>query len=192
MSTWTKSTAMIVACALAFGFSATEAFASERKKQKKRDNSDRIARETLDELFVKEPASKEFYEKCHGYAVFSNIKVSLGITAGGGNGVAVNKETGERTYMNMGTAGLNLGLGGQRYYVVFFFETEQRFNEFVNNGWEADASANAAAGKHGANAEATFRNGMAFYQLTGAGLMLQADISGTKYWKDKDLNESAK
>jgi hypothetical protein len=30
---------------------------------------------------------------------------------------------------------------------------------------------------------------MAFYQLTEGGLMLQADISGTKYWKNKKLNE---
>lgn len=183
------SLAMVLACSVGLLMLADEASAGEKKKQKKRDNSDKIARETLDDLFAKEPASKELFDKAYGYAVFSNVKVSLGITAGGGNGVAVNKETGKRTYMNMGTAGLNLGLGGQRYYVVFLFETEQRFNEFVENGWEADASANAAAGKHGANAEATFRNGMAFYQLTGAGLMLQADISGTKYWKDKNLND---
>lgn len=189
MKLWSKSVAVAVAWAIAVGFLAGHAEAGEKKKQKKRDNSDRIARETLDELFAEEPRSKELFDKAYGYAVFSNVKVSLGVTAGGGNGVAVNKQTGERTYMNMGTAGLNLGLGGQRYYVVFLFETEQRFKEFVENGWEADASANAAAGKHGANAEATFRNGMAFYQLTGAGLMLQADISGTKYWKDKDLNE---
>lgn len=179
---------MVLAFSVVLGAVATDAAAGEKKKQKKRDKSDRIASETLKELFAKEPTAKSLHDKAYGYAVFSNVKVSLGVTAGGGNGVAVNKETGARTYMNMGTAGLNLGLGGQRYYVVFFFETEERFNEFVENGWEADASANAAAGKHGANAEATFRNGMAFYQLTGAGLMLQADISGTKYWKDKDLN----
>jgi hypothetical protein len=29
---------------------------------------------------------------------------------------------------------------------------------------------------------------VAIYQLTQAGLMLQADISGTKYWKYKKLN----
>ncbi len=38
------------------------------------------------------------------------------------------------------------------------------------------------------NAEATFRNGLAVYQLTGTGLMLQADIAGTKYWKNRKLN----
>lgn len=185
----TRLTTATLAMALSLAFLGTDALAGEKKRQEKRENSDKIAQETLDELFAKEPSAKTLFDKAYGYAVFSNVKVSLGVSAGGGNGVAVEKSSGARTYMNMGTAGLNLGLGGQRYYVVFMFETEERFNEFVTNGWEADASANAAAGTHGANAEATFRNGMAFYQLTGAGLMLTADINGTKYWRDEDLNE---
>lgn len=159
------------------------------KRDDKREKIDQIAKETLDELYEKNPVAKELYDKSYGYAVFDNIKISLMITGGGGRGVAVNKKTGDRTYMKMGTAGLNIGLGGQKYQVVFFFETKERFDEFVEKGWEADASANAVAGPYGANAEATFRNGMAFYQLTQAGLMLQADISGTKYWKDKKLNK---
>ena len=68
---------------------------------------------------------------------------------------------------------------------MFLFEDAQTFDTFVNKGWEAEASANAVAGNKGANAGATFRNGMAVYQLTDGGLMLQADISGTKYWKSK-------
>ncbi len=32
------------------------------------------------------------------------------------------------------------------------------------------------------------RNGLAVYQITDKGLMLQADISGTKNWKNKKLN----
>ncbi len=154
----------------------------------KRAKIDSIAKETLDELYAKEPVAKELYNKCYGYAVFDNVKISLMISGGGGRGVAVRKSDGARTYMNMGTAGLNIGLGGQKYQIVFFFETKERFDEFIDKGWEADASANAVAGPLGANAEATFRNGMAFYQLTQAGLMLQADIAGTKYWKNKRLN----
>ena len=68
------------------------------------------------------------------------------------------------------------------------FQTKKEFEYFVDKGWDADASANAVGGKAGKNVEATFRNGVAIYQLTKAGLMLQADISGTKYWKNKKLN----
>lgn len=155
----------------------------------KKQKIDAMAKETLDGLFKKGPEAKKLYDKAYGYAVFDNLKLSLMISGGGGRGVAVSKAAGARTYMRMGTVGLNIGLGGQKYQIVFLFESAERFNEFVNKGWEADASANAVAGTKGANAEATFRNGMAFYQITEAGLMLQADIAGTKYWQDKKLNK---
>ena len=52
----------------------------------------------------------------------------------------------------------------------------------------ASASVNAVAGRAGANAEASFQNGLAVYTPTTASLMPQADLSGTKYWKSKKLN----
>jgi len=154
----------------------------------KRARIDTMAQETLDQLMAKSPGAKELYGKAVGYAVFDNLKLSLFITGGGGVGVAVNKTTGKRTYMKMGTAGLNVGLGGQKFQVVFLFQNMETFNDFVRHGWQADASANAVAGTAGANKGTTFRNGMAVYQLTEGGLMIQADVSGTKYWKSKKLN----
>ena len=169
-------------------FGAANQAAAQSKAAEKRNKIDTVAKETLDRLFADSPHSKKLYKKAYGYAVFDNLKLSLMISAGGGRGVAVAKKSGTRTYMRMGTAGLNIGLGGQKYQVVFLFEEQQTFDNFVENGWEADANANAVLWKKGANAEATFRNGLAVYQLTGTGLMLQADIAGTKYWKNKKLN----
>jgi lipid-binding SYLF domain-containing protein len=90
--------------------------------------------------------------------------------------------------MKMGTGGIGFGLGAQNYNVVFLFETRAAFDGFVEKGWQADASAQAAAGSAGANAEATFRNGVAVWQITDKGLMASADIAGTKYWKNDKLN----
>ncbi len=171
-------------------FGAANQVAAQSKADEKRSKINTIAKETLDRLFEDSPHSKKLYKKAYGYAVFNNIKVSLMISGGGGKGVAVAKKSETRTYMNMATAGLNIGLGAQKYQVVFIFEDKQTFDNFVEKGWEADASANAVFLKKGANAEATFRNGLAVYQLTDMGLMLQADIAGTKYWKSKKLNRS--
>lgn len=162
------------------------AVAEGDKAAEKRARLDAMASETLSELFAETDGAKKLFDQAYGYAVFSNIKISLGVTGGGGNGVAVAE--GQRTYMKMGTGGVNFGLGGQKYQVVFLFENADVFRSFVDDGWQADASANAAAGKAGANAGTTFRNGMAVYQITDKGLMLQADLSGTKYWKNKKLN----
>ncbi len=175
--------ALALACAL-----APPVEAGSRKAARKRAEIDRMARETLERLFEEKPGAKDLFRKARGYAVFDNLKLSLFISGGGGAGVAVDRKTGERTYMRMGTAGLNLGLGGQKYQVVFLFADERTFRDFVENGWQAGAEANAVAGKAGANAAATFRQGMAVYQLTEAGLMLQVDISGTRYWKWERLN----
>jgi len=161
----------------------------ETKQEVKRKDIDKVAKDSIESLLGKSEQAKVLFDKAYGAAVFNNVKISLGITAGGGTGVAWTMDGESRTYMKMGTAGLNLGLGGQKYQVIFLFQDEKRFTDFVNKGWEAETSANAVAGTAGANAEATFRNGMAIYQITEAGLMLQADISGTKYWQNKKLNK---
>jgi lipid-binding SYLF domain-containing protein len=146
-----------------------------------------MAAKALQTVFSKNPAAKDLYGKAVGYAVFSNLKIALGGSLGGGSGVAVPK-SGKRVYMKMGTAGIGFGIGGQKYQVVFLFETQEAFRSFVDKGWQAGTSAQAAAKDKGANVGAAFKNGIAFYQLTKKGLMASADISGTKYWKNDDLN----
>jgi len=155
---------------------------------KVRKRIDETTQQTLDRLFSQAPEARGLYDKSVAYAAFDVTKVSLGVTGGGGTGVAIDKATGQRTYMHMGTGGLNLGLGGQVLQLVFLFADNNTYKQFVDVGWDASASANAVAGRAGANAEASFQNGLAVYTLTTAGLMLQADLSGTKYWKSKKLN----
>jgi lipid-binding SYLF domain-containing protein len=158
------------------------------KRDAKRAKIDEMATEALNEIRAKDPKAEELFESSYGWAVFDNLKIAFGFSGGGGNGVAVDKSTGERSYMKMGTAGVGLGLGGQSYQVVFFFQDSKTFRNFVEKGWKADASAQAAAGTEGANATAGFVNGIAVWQMTDKGLMASADISGTKYWKNKKLN----
>ena len=66
--------------------------------------------------------------------------------------------------------------------------SEADFDNFVETGWQADATASAVAGQSGAEAKTDFVNGLAVYQMTDTGLMAHADIAGTKYWKNKKLN----
>lgn len=160
----------------------------EVKQADKRAEIDSAADEALDLLFEESPGAKQLYSAAYGYAVFSSLKVAVGVSGGGGSGVAVNKGGGERTYMKMGTAGVGLGLGGRKYQIVFLFENEKSFQKFLDSGWQADTSANATAGTAGAGVASTFSNGVAIYQLSEKGLMANADIAGTKYWKNDDLN----
>jgi len=180
-----KYTTIAAMSLIAIAFSLDASAGVFRSKEKQRAAIHDAETEALERLREEHENSQALFERAYGYAVFSVTKVSLGITGGGGQGAAINKSTGARTYMRMGTGGLNFGAGGQVYQLVFLFETASTYDNFVNNGWEAGASANAVAGRAGANAGATFINGVAVYQLTEAGLMLQVDVSGTKYWRSK-------
>lgn len=162
----------------------------ETKADDKRAEIDARAKETLDELLAKNEKAKALYDTAYGYAVFGNWKFAFIVSGGGGSGVAVDKGTSKRTYMNMGTAGVGFGLGGKKYNVVFLFQDAKRFNGFIEKGWQADTSATAAAGDKAAEAGTGFVDGIAIYQITDKGLMAQADVAGTKYWKDDKLNEA--
>lgn len=178
--------ALIVA---AIAFPAAAAFAGEDKNAEKRAEIDKVAQMALEDVLEKSEDAPGLFEKAYGYAVFDNMRITFIVTGGGGSGVAVNKATGERTYMKMGTGGLSLGIGAQKYQVIMFFEDEKTFTRFIEQGWKAESGANAAAGTAGANVGTNFIDGIAVFQITEAGLMASADISGTKYSVDKKLNK---
>ena len=158
------------------------------KKEEKREKIDTRAAENLEALLAASPKAAELFELSYGWAGFHNLKLAAGVTAGGGKGVVVSRETDDRVYMEMATVGVGVSVGGQKYDVIFLFETEEHLHKFVKDGWEANASANAAAWKSGVNTATNFIDGLAIYQMTDGGLMVNADIAGTKYWRDGNLN----
>jgi len=149
---------------------------------------DANAQATLDKLFSEKADTRELFDRAAGYAVFTATKAGFLVTGGGGTGVAVNKSTGQRTYMRMGTGGVGLGIGAQRYDLVIMFEDQAHLDRFVAGGWDASASAQAAAGSDGITLTSSFVGGVAFFQITDRGLMAQADVSGTRFWVIDDLN----
>ena len=154
--------------------------------QQRRQEIDSNAQGVLDDL-LKQEGVRDLYDRAVGYAVFTVTKGGFIVSGGGGNGVAVDKASGQHTYMRMGTAGVGLGIGGQRYSLVMLFETKDRLDKFVAGGWDSRATAEAAAGKEGVAVQSSFFDGVAFYQITERGLMAQADVSGTKFWVNDEL-----
>jgi lipid-binding SYLF domain-containing protein len=186
-----KWIAVLIAVSIAFSLSGVWADddKKEASQEEKKAEIDAMAKGALAELFEANASAKGLYDKAVGYAVFDNLKIQFIIAGGGGVGVAVDKASGERTYMKMGTGGIGLGLGGKKYQVIFLFETEKRLKSFIEKGWKADTSAAAAAGTAAAGVEAQFQDGLAYYQITESGLIASADIAGTKYFKHKKLND---
>jgi len=150
--------------------------------------------DTLERLYKEAPATKEKIAKAAGYGTFSNANVNLiFVSAGGGYGVVVDNSTGQRTYMKMALGGIGLGLGAKDYRQVLIFKTQRVLDKFVDSGWEfgghADAAAKAGESGGELSGEGAIGSDIEAYSMTESGLAIQATVAGTKYWKDKNLNE---
>ena len=166
----------------------TEAEWNSQKVEAKRSQIDAAAGAALDKLLKENKNAKDLYDKAYGWAAFDNLKLGFFFSGGGGKGVAVDKKTNKRTYMDMGSVGFGLAFGGKKYDVVFLFQTKAAFDAFVDKGWQAQGSASGTAGTAQGGAQTGFVNGMAIYQIGSAGLMANVDLTGSKYFKSKDLN----
>jgi lipid-binding SYLF domain-containing protein len=179
---------LLLAVPMSAAVAEDDAEEKQSKPEKKREKIDTRSEDVLKEVLAESPKAKELYDTAVAYAVFDNTKAALGVSGGGGSGVAIHKTNGERTYMKMGTVGVGFGIGVKTYQVIMLFEKEKVFENFVRSGWQGDSQASAAAGSSDANAGVNFHNGMAIFVKTKKGLMANADVSGTKYWKS-DLND---
>ena len=170
--------------------SAVDAMTNEPTVEETRAKLDAMAEETLNRLMTEQPDAQELFEASQGHAVFDTRKVTLlGFTGGAGRGVAISPQN-DRTYMNMGTAGVGLafGIGGFETQVVIFFEDEDGFERFAVNGYDATAEAGTMFGDEGEQAEMRFADGRAVFVLTKRGWRVSATVAGTRYWADSDLN----
>jgi lipid-binding SYLF domain-containing protein len=153
----------------------------------------KMKNETLAELYQSKPEARSKVQKAAGYAVFSNINTNLFLfSSGNGYGVAIDNSNGRKTYMKMNFLGLGPGIGVKDFRAVFVFNNKQVMNDFIESGWEFGGHADAAAksGDKGAAAggEMYIEDDIEIYQITEAGIALQATIAGTKYRKYAELN----
>lgn len=161
--------------------------------QEQRSYAVKMTEETLAKLYAQKPETKDMIKKAAGYGVFSNVGTYVFFLAGGsGYGVVVDNAIKHKTYMKMRSVGVGLGMGVKDFRAVFIFKNKDVLNQFVEKGWEFGGQADAAAksGEKGgaASGEAYIESDIMIYQLTEAGVALQATVGGTKYWKDNELN----
>ncbi len=173
---------------LLFGFHvvAAQEADSEAAKHRAKIDTDTVA---ILKDFQTMKGAPELYSKAAGYAVFKVTKAGLGASGAGGEGVAVDKKSGARTYMRMGAASVGFTIGVSRYDIVILFETPETFATFQKGGWDSAATAQATAGSSAAEVSSTFFNGVAYFQIGSKGLMASADVSGTKFWIADELNK---
>ena len=182
-----------IVLALASLFLLTGLFGAKKSPEAERQEILRMRQETLADLYREVPGAEREVNNAIGYAVFSNIGINvLVLSTANGAGVAHQKSSGRDIFMKMFSAGGGIGFGIKEFRGVFLFTTQEAFDLFVTEGWQAGAQADAAA-KSGNEGDALalaidVAPGIKLYQLTESGIALQATIQGTKYWQDNNLN----
>jgi lipid-binding SYLF domain-containing protein len=152
-----------------------------------------MAQDALSSLYEIAPNTRRVIERAAGYAVFSTFGVKL-FFAGGttGKGMVVNKRTQRQTFMKMVQVQGGLGFGVNQNRLIFVFTNEQAMRTFIDQGWEFGGQANLSAMMSGQGGQfsgaAAVSPGVYLYQLTNTGLSATITVSGTKYFRDADLN----
>lgn len=153
-----------------------------------------MARNTLQDLYARQPAAKQAVERAAGYAVFSNFGMKILVAGGGtGKGLAVNNTTRQEIFMRMAEVQAGLGFGIKKFRLVWVFETQQAFNTFVESGYQLGGQATLAAQAGGTGGgiagAASVSPGVWLYQLTDDGIAAEITVKGTRYYRDKELND---
>ncbi len=158
-----------------------------------RDSVRAMARETLGELYRRQPSAQTAVEKAYGHAVFSNFGMKILVAGGGkGEGLAVSRAAREEIFMRMAEIQAGLGFGIKKFRLVWVFQTQEAFDNFVNSGFEFGGQATLSAQMGGQGAAlagaASVSPGVWVYQITDDGLAAELTVKGTRYYRDKDLN----
>jgi len=171
----------------------TASIVSAASVEERRDSIRNSANQTLDRLYSLHPSARDAVENASGYAVFSisDVKIVF-FGGGGGKGLAVNNNTGKEIFMKTGDVQIGLGLGIKKFDVVFVFESEKAWTNFVNNGWDVGGQATVAAtdSVSGGSLQGAVSAGQDIwmYQMTDKGLEVSLTIRGIRYYKDSELN----
>ena len=183
----------IVTAALLIAPQAQAGLFDKKSADEERQELQEARSDALGKLYAERPQARNALAEAKGYAVFSNFGMNLGlVSTERGGGILRDNGTGRDTYMKMFSAGGGWGLGIKDFALIFVFHTEDAMEQFQDEGWDFAAQADAAAESEdkgaGMEAAATVMPGTSIYQLTDAGLALQATLKGTKFWADEDLN----
>lgn len=162
--------------------------------QEQRDDIRATVNDTLNRLYAAQPSAKLAIANAAGYGVFNDFGMKILFAGGGtGKGLVVNNRTKKETFMKMIEVQAGLGLGINKYRLVWVFERASDLDQFINQGWELGAQATLTAQINGQGAQGfagamSVTPGVWLYQLNEEGLAVDFTAGGTKYFRDNELN----
>lgn len=139
------------------------------------------AQAKVTQLHAQDSSLRTFLDAAYGYVVYPSIGKG-GWIAGGAYGRGVVYEKGQLVgYSDVTQASLGLQWGGQSYSQIIAFETKDRLDAFKSGNFTFTANASAVAVKAGAAASTQFKDGVAIFTQSDAGLMAEAAVGGQRF-----------
>jgi hypothetical protein len=110
------------------------------------ENVDALVVRTLADLYAQEPDTRHEIGNCVGYVIMQGkiTKVPF-VGAGSGYGVAIDKVTGDKTYLEVTRFDIGGGYGLRNLRPVIVFHDEIKFKKFIKGVWTMSAGAEASA-----------------------------------------------
>ena len=155
--------------------------ATEPKGDAAKANLKDDATATLNKFKRQDASLDAFLNRAFGYAIFPSVGKG-GLVVGGAFGRGAVYEKGAfigYAKMEQGTVGFQAG--GQEFAELIVFENADSMNKFKSGTYAFSAEASAVALKAGAAAAANFKNGVAVFTMTNAGLLYEASIGGQRF-----------
>lgn len=102
--------------------------------------------QVLQDLYARNPKLKSVVSGAAGYATFKATDMHLFLLASSnGYGILVENATGRETFMRVASLGGGVGMGVKDIRVAFIFHDPKIMKQFVEQGWQFNAKADAAA-----------------------------------------------
>jgi len=132
--------------------------------------------------FKKEqPSSAKLFQTAYGYALFPTVTrgaFGVGGAYAEGGVFKAGKLVG-KTSLTAVTVGL--GMGGESYSQVIFFQNKAAYERFVSGKLEFGARANAVFLNKGVSGEPPYVDGVLILAQTKTGLMADASVGGQSF-----------
>jgi len=161
------------------------------QREDKRAQLDQEAAETIAEMLELDPAIGQELEEAAGYFVSRVSAANLAFIGGGqGIGVLVDRQSGDRTYMNVKRFDLGAGLGVRYYRVLLIIEGKDKLEAF-RDGWTfRGVATDMAAGKAGSEATSQAGEGFSVHILSELGASVAATARRVRLSVNRDLTDT--
>lgn len=131
-----------------------------------------MADEVLSDFFATDPAVEAAFHKSVGYFVGDTSMGMVALVGAAGSiGVLYDKQKNERTFLNINTLDLGIGVAGADFKLLVLFKTAVALEKVKEGLWTVGPTAASMAGKYGSIASVE-REGWTAYVLSKSGAAL--------------------